>query len=102
MTTMLKVIDINHDDVNHRLAVTFRGTENKDFFLAQEIFRALISTNFCVESGFGYNDNLQEILVFKYPKSKDITLLYEAQFGRYGATWIKDTRKKIQPNENDR
>lgn len=102
MTIMLKVIDINHDNINNRLAVTFRGTEENDFFLAQRIFRAFISTCFCVESGFGYNDNLQEILVFKYPKSKDITLLYEAQFGRYGATWIKNTRKKIQPNENDR
>lgn len=93
---MLKVIDINQDNISNRLSVTFRGTEEKDFFLIQEIFRALISTHFCVESGFGYDDNLQEIVVFKYPKNKDITLLYDAELGRYGATWIKSTRKKLQ------
>lgn len=97
---MLKIIEIN-DNMNDKLALTFRGTEDKDFLLAQKIFRAFVSTCFCVESGFGYDEQFNEVLVFKYPKSKDITLLYEAQFGRYGATWV-NTRKKIQPNENDR
>lgn len=90
---MLKVIEIN-DKMYGKLALTFRGTENNDFLLAQKIFRAFVSTCFCVESGFGYNEQFQEVLVFKYPKSKDITLLYEAQLGRYGATWIKPIKKK--------
>lgn len=94
MTIMLKVIEIN-DNMNNRLALTFRGTEDKDFLLAQKIFRAFISTCFCIESGFGYDEKFREVLVFKYPKSKDITLLYEAQLGRYGATW---TKGKTQPS----
>lgn len=89
---MLKVIEIKRDDRNYRLALTIRGSEAEDFLLAQEIFRALISCNFNVESGFGYNEKLEEIPVFKYPKSKDITLLYED--GRYGATWLKPIKKK--------
>lgn len=93
MTIMLKVIEIN-DKMNNRLALTFRGTEDKDFLLAQKIFRAFVYTCFCVESGFGYDEKFREVLVFKYPKSKDITLLYEAQLGRYGATWIKSTKKQ--------
>ena len=93
---MLKVIEINTDTNNARLAITIRGTEEKDFFLAQEIFRAFISNCFCVESGFGYNENFEKILEFKYPKNKDITLLYDAELGRYGATWIKSTRRKLQ------
>lgn len=91
---MLKVIDIN-DSINDKLAITFRGTEDKDFLLAQKIFRAFISTCFCVESGFGYDESLKEILVFKYPKNKDVTILYDAQLGKYGATWLKG---KAQPS----
>lgn len=89
---MLKVIEIKRDNRNYRLVLTIRGSEAEDFLLAQKIFRALISHNFNVESGFGYDEQLQEIPVFKYPKNKDITLLYEN--GRYGATWIKPIKKQ--------
>jgi hypothetical protein len=89
---MLKVIKVSKNSANNRLAMTIRGTEAEDFLLAQEIFRALVSYNFCVESEFGYDENLQEILVFKYPKSKDITLLYEAPIGQGNGRYSKFTK----------
>jgi hypothetical protein len=91
---MLKVINIHRNDINNRLAMTIRGTENEDFLLAQEVFRALISCHFCVESSFGYDQNMNEVLVFKYPKNRDVTILYDSSAGRYGATWLKPIKKQ--------
>lgn len=91
---MLKIIELL--DNKNGVAMTFRGTEPSDFLLAQKIFRHTISATQCVESSFGFNENFEEIPVFRYPKSRTISLVYNKEFGRYAATWPKGKQHSIE------
>lgn len=88
---MLKILELTENE--NGVGLTFRGTENEDFLLAQRLFRYAISVNFCIDSSFGYNEYFEEIPIFRYPKSTTITLVYNRELGKYGATWTKKPKK---------
>jgi len=89
---MLKVHEIELDNDNGEwLSLKFEGSSKKDFLLAQDIFRALVSREFNNESCFGLDDYLEPIIAFKYPENSPITLLYERIYMLRGKYSMSDS-----------
>lgn len=89
---MLKILELTENEVS--VGLTFRATEKEDYLLAQRLFRYAVTVKFCVESSFGYDENFQEAPVFKYPKSRTITLQYNWQTREYTAIWDRPRRRQ--------
>lgn len=71
---MVKIKNI--ENKNGIIKMKFYLDTKEDGFLAQEIFRSIINYSFSIESNFGFQENLEEILVFSYScSSKKINTL---------------------------
>ena len=94
----LTIINIEHFDFSTRsgFKLDFKASSEKDFFMAQEIFRAILTTN-SIESSFGYDKNYNDIFVFEYPQNKRITLKCTLYLNKEGyeieAFWRKNNNK---------
>lgn len=76
---MLKIKEITVSYKNRppdigSIEIECEGETSKDFIIAQEIMRALVSQHFCRETSFGLNEKLDDFCVFSYPYNREITL----------------------------
>lgn len=73
----LTILEIEHFDFTTKsgFILNFKASKEKEFFTAQEIFRAILHTN-SVESSFGYDENFDDIFEFEYPKNRKISLKF--------------------------
>jgi len=96
----LTILAIDHFDFTTKsgFILNFKASTDKEFFNAQEIFRAIISTN-SIESKFGYDENFDEILAFEYPKNKKISLKFTTYLNKNKSEievfWKKEKIKNI-------